>query len=65
MGQVPLLLGAFLGQDVRLERVLTLQLARAGHGEALLRATLGLHLRHIVRMCRFRSPLPRLFTSLV
>ena len=53
MGQVALLLGALLRQDVRLERVLALQLARAGHGKALLRAALGLHLRHVVRMCRF------------
>ena len=60
--QVALLLCALFSQDVRLERMLALQLSRSGHGEALLRATLGLHLRHVVRIWRFRFPVPNFFT---
>ncbi len=55
--QVALLFCALLCQDVRLERVLALQLSRSGHGEALFRAAFGLHLRHVVRIWRFGSPL--------
>ena len=44
--QMPLVLGRLLGEDVALERLRALHRTASAHAEALLRARLGLHLRH-------------------
>lgn len=46
--EVALLLGLFLGEDVPLVGVLSLNLARASEGEPLFCARVGFHFRHFV-----------------
>ena len=46
--QITLTLGVFLREDVAFESVLTLDLARAGHLEALLGAGVGFLFRHCI-----------------
>ena len=46
VGEVALLLGLLLGEDVPLVGMLSLDLASAGEGEPLLSARVGFHFRH-------------------
>jgi len=50
MGQIPLSLSLFLGQNVTFESVLALDLAGTGKLETLLGTGLGLHFRHRSRL---------------
>lgn len=51
VGEVALLLGLLLGEDVPLVGMLSLDLASAGEGEPLLGAGVGLHFRHFNLAC--------------